>query len=1758
VISEHRASISMRALAALAFKKKDKPDSNTNRDSTSSVTPDVKQEKNEIPPTDSSSSSSQIPAHPSSSSTIAADKKSKKAKLFQFFDKEGDPFYFDMETGAISWTITGGRAIMDSVSYISHQSESGQYYESVKAMIVTWDLPMDEFSEKARKVLPSLHNIDRYELEGLIGVSYSLGESLEQYQMLEEYLLELDEQRAAQGNNPAPAARNRPQSVAMPAASRPIITAAATSSSLSDDDSDEEEDEISPSPSPEPIAEIRTNVPFGAVPASKPSPVASDPKPPPTPPPIPPPIPAVPIPPNTVKSLSPLSHQSRLPFPSVDDDDEEEDWPPAPSLPKQAVPPPPKPPSASNNPPPPPVPVPPPPKPPTTSSNPSPPPPKPPATTNNPYPPPVAVPPPPKQPVKPPAIPQPPKPDNALAVTSKPAPPVVMQVNSTNSNNPSPKPPAAAPAPPPPMPKAPPASNTITTTESSKSPPRTPSHKPNDSHGSEVDTGGSPASSSHATHPRASIISAPSFLPIKDPRVDELTTKMDDLRHRYEDRERSYQTLRSAMLQVYQHPAGGSKSLDKAIDDESMIKSITNMLDNLVAYNQSIIEKMKVEQNRVQEMNRRMMDVNERFSDLEDEKQRALQDNLRLQAEHTRLQEEYRILEVSRQQENESLAMEKAQFERSCLDRVEKAKADSIDRISFLEKANQDLITELGLEIKKNQTLLMQQRQAALDQKNNSTRVDVSPSTVLIDSQTAEANNDNHTPFAKPELKRRDEHVIPISMHSSAINDLKQQLDTANIRIRSLEDELFMNSNNNRPSISRELSSSAPTSLTMPKSVLAAKSPDARAKDLWASSLMLPNALESTTVDVYNSQNSASANGQATTTQMPYSTPQQQKSLVVPTEYIRRQSRLYPSLQVMQYFPLELSNIDYLHRAFYIVSSCLKLIVMDLLRQRVKLLDMPVSSSSQMMTPEKSSPQGQKTTPNASTRRTSSGTRSFIVYSNDTTNRKRSFYSNSEAIAAASSTSPAMSPIPFDHPASVDGKSKQASSSESYIRQRQFMKISSRMLSLEEMLIVILALRIDHESRLPILANHAQQLGFASVDEMSYVMNNMLQFYRYVQKQTYSSMLDTGKICNFADFFSLCKSILTPIANLINDNSATAAASGNHLHRRISQSATYTVLNYCQAATLSLNELWNLENQIKSHAKWKEMRMLEMGWIWDDFNDHMTALNAIMTKYSSSSSSNANAAPASGQSAYGNTLGSPMSMRMSPTQMLSPTSQAGMTPMSMTMPNSVATNGDGGGVFWRTEYYTPTAANKPRSSIKTSAGRDSVYFPISSPQPLDSSINETASSTAMSKTAQPLTAEKASMLYESLRVKLFSLLTPQEMAIHKIIIRFIGYLEYIKPQVKPRPAPPAASSSMMQKFFADDDQEVEEEPDELQLLYESIRSILLSFNEKKPLSRRRSTFIWSDGGDEKKVDGGGLGDQHRLKSNEDDDEAGDEDNYFYTHPKLRKLHRLLFKSAETLAKLGIVVSDFSANNLSSNNTATMMDSRSFHVSNSVLPIDKVKDIISIHRDLQNLLIPYDAKSAICTHFASSNITSSGSRGRRKSGADSISFDPSTPIQLTGNLVYRIASHIDGHSIASLLLLSGSKDLIGAVFKTLYGLTMPLYHNKSASASVPARNLNLQNFIIEDASSCRDYGFLCSELRVTRLYHNHDILQAKYPLHELVGMNFNVDDLRIAGYSVPQCREIGLDASEIRAGRLHCTWSHTMVMMKADHDVYRRI
>lgn len=650
--------------------------------------------------------------------------------------------------------------------------------------------------------------------------------------------------------------------------------------------------------------------------------------------------------------------------------------------------------------------------------------------------------------------------------------------------------------------------------------------------------------------------------------------------------------------------------------------------------------------------------------------------------------------------------------------------------------------------------------------------------------------------------------------------------------------------------------------------------------------------------------------------------------------------------------------------------------------------------------------------------------------------------------------------------------------------------------------------------------------------------------------------------------FQLSRIILEPVANLIQDKYFNSSPSRNRSAKeKTTLNLNQTVSNYSQAATLALNELVNLENQILSHMKWKEMRMLEMGWIFDDYQDHFSQFQKMLTTASASVSAFNN----STQNQSTIRASSPFSQGTSMIRSRLGASRSSTPSLPSTTPIPQEGNPYGQQVSPKAMTSQAIASNDmDQSSI-------SAFSPIRKNPDISTSFKDDSSHPSMNESDKKMSshslisAEKAMMLYDSLKAKLFSILTPQEIATSKIIIRLLGFLDVIRPQLQQYRQIHEQTMQLsnqtigyMHPYEIQQQQlQLLQQQEQLQLLYDSIKTILRSFNEEKRQSRRRSTFLWSYhgskggnhseyGDQERKMDdpdpSKSLGrDQRDYESSIDEDSS----NYFYTHPRLRKLHKLLFKSADTLIKLGVIVNDFNPQvmNHEQLTSPSKLGTKSLTKSGfnplSVISQEKIKDIINIHRDLQNLLMPFDAASAIATFLSSLSDTSASLQLSNQTKDSSI--EP----MLTGNLVLRVTSHLDGQSLASLLLISSSTDLINNCYKTLHGLTVsvPRQMNPMNSSNdgiiyeydyendevIPAENLNIMNLDLMSALSCRMYGFLCSELRASKLFHNYDILQAKYPLKELVGMNFNVDDLRMAGYTVQQCKAIGLDAAEIRAG-----------------------
>jgi len=216
----------------------------------------------------------------------------------------------------------------------------------------------------------------------------------------------------------------------------------------------------------------------------------------------------------------------------------------------------------------------------------------------------------------------------------------------------------------------------------------------------------------------------------------------------------------------------------------------------------------------------------------------------------------------------------------------------------------------------------------------------------------------------------------------------------------------------------------------------------------------------------------------------------------------------------MQYFPLELSNIDYFHRIFYILSTGLKPIITDFLNQKNKLLDVPLPHSHDVNNSYDSSCKDSMKKPSSTSKRNT-----FHIYSNDTTNRRTKpgilSQGSDKLLNSTIHSFPSVSNNNGVDPLIITQLELQNVESgnvthESSMKSHQFMKISSKSLSLEEMLIIILGLRINQDSRTSILGFHAKVLGFHSIEEMVKPLSLLLQWFRYIQRQTSVCMIDTG------------------------------------------------------------------------------------------------------------------------------------------------------------------------------------------------------------------------------------------------------------------------------------------------------------------------------------------------------------------------------------------------------------------------------------------------------------------------------------------------------------------------------------------------------------------------------------------------------------------------------------------------------------------------
>lgn len=226
-------------------------------------------------------------------------------------------------------------------------------------------------------------------------------------------------------------------------------------------------------------------------------------------------------------------------------------------------------------------------------------------------------------------------------------------------------------------------------------------------------------------------------------------------------------------------------------------------------------------------------------------------------------------------------------------------------------------------------------------------------------------------------------------------------------------------------------------------------------------------------------------------------------------------------------------------------------------------------------------------------------------------------------------------------------------------------------------------------------------------------------------------------------------------------------------------------------------------------------------------------------------------------------------------------------------------------------------------------------------------------------------------------------------------------------------------------------------------------------------------------------------------------------NLFLHHYRLSRCHTLLKKSYDNLVKLGVFSNISDMEPLLNPNISSI----------------QAHEISTLYSDFQYLLSPfveaYDVLMSI--------------NQRRNS--------------ITSTNIYRLTHPIDRCSIASLLVSSQSKYLVGVVFKHLPSLILPIIleddimkdSENETIVDEEACYVDLNPLDMTSAYSLRRFGFSCEELLRTKRFANIELLAAKYPYSDLMHLQFQVHELKEAGYSVSKCRAIGIDVGQLRAG-----------------------
>ena len=112
----------------------------------------------------------------------------------QIFNKDGQPVFVDIGTGKACWILPSGISL-GSVLYMAHYNEESglPYYEKLSNNSVSWTLPVQEMTQKARIKVESILSMTLLETQKELNEIFDLAKSTAHMTAIDDYLLDQEE-----------------------------------------------------------------------------------------------------------------------------------------------------------------------------------------------------------------------------------------------------------------------------------------------------------------------------------------------------------------------------------------------------------------------------------------------------------------------------------------------------------------------------------------------------------------------------------------------------------------------------------------------------------------------------------------------------------------------------------------------------------------------------------------------------------------------------------------------------------------------------------------------------------------------------------------------------------------------------------------------------------------------------------------------------------------------------------------------------------------------------------------------------------------------------------------------------------------------------------------------------------------------------------------------------------------------------------------------------------------------------------------------------------------------------------------------------------------------------------------------------------------------------------------------------------------------------------------------------------------------------